>query len=203
MDPKKLAESAIDATIRGFDPEDRNSYEGWDRELKHAEDSLRSSASELDPLLLASVRAERIRIAFEVGRFGLVLEMTDEFLLIFPATFPSFSLVASLRTSALHATGAHEEEIREALQLARKPELRGSEYVHLLASLSKRHPGCLPIEEDLWRKLEQAIHDLRAQGYDMLPHPVNGPSQLEEMAGRVADELRRVNWERGESLLNG
>ncbi len=201
MDLKNLVERTIDSTIRGFDPEDRTSYERWDLELKHAEDSLRA-ASELDSLLLASVCAERIRIAFEVAKFDVVIELTAQFLHDFPGTDPSYSVVALWRGSALHAAGDHEEEVREILQIARKPELHGSEYVHLLASLSKRHPGCLPADEDLWQKLKQTIDGLHALGYDTLPRAVNGPMHLEELAGRVTDELRRVNRARGEALLN-
>lgn len=202
MNLKELVDKTIDAAIRGFDPQDRDSYDRWDLKLRHVEDSLRNTTSERDPLLLASLCAERIRIAFEAEKFHLVIRRTADYLRDFSATTPSFSFVASLRASALHAIGAHEEEVREVLQTATEPELRGSEYVYLLASLSERHPGCLPADEDLWQKLRQSIDDLRAQGYETLPQAVGGPMQLEEMAGRVADELRRVNKGRGEALLS-
>jgi hypothetical protein len=98
-------------------------------------------------------------------------------------------------------SGTGGEEIREGLQIAKKPELHGSEYISLLSSLAKRHPGSLPAEELLWQKLQQSIEDLRAKGYDSLPGVVDSPIELEETAVRAADELRRVNRKRGEALL--
>lgn len=200
---KRLVERVVDSAIRGFDPEDPGSYDKWDLELGRVEDSLRSLAAELDPLLLPAVCAERIRIASEAGKSELVSERSAHFLREFPASVPSFSWVASLRLRALHAAEAHKEEVREGLGFARAPELQGGEYVYLLSGLCKRHPGCLPVDEDLWQKLQRSIDDLRAQGYDTLPRAVGSPVQLEEAVSLVAEELRRVNRERGEALLSG
>jgi len=201
VDLKELVERTIDSTIREFNPDDRDSYNRWDAELERVEKSLRGSTAELDPMLLPSICAERIRVNFEVGNFDLVTSSTAEFLEEFPASVPSFSLVASLRVSALHAMQAHEEEVREALKIGMMPEIGGSEYVYLLASLSERHPGCLPEDVDLWNKLQQAVDDLREQGYDQLPQVLDGPTRLEESAQRIADDLRRINRELGEALL--
>lgn len=201
MDLRRLVERAIDSAIRGFDPEDPGSYDRWDLELGRAEATLRNSTTELDPLLLSSVCAERIRIASEAGRYELVIEQTAHFLQEFPTSVPSFSLVASLRLLALHAVGSHNEEVRDGLEIARSPELQGSEYVALLSILGKRHPGCLPADEDLWQKLQRAVDDLRSQGYKTLSRAMGSSIQLEETAGRVSEELRRVNRERGEALL--
>lgn len=198
-----LVDRTIDEAIRTFDPDEPNSFDRLDSELQRLESLLRENA--LPPNrqdLLATVQAKRIALASEIGRFDLVLEQSSDFPLVAPAGHPSFSNVAILRIYALHATGAHEAEVQESLGIARMPEINGSEYVILLANLSKRHPGRLPAEDDLWQKLQQSIEELRNLGYDTLPHTVNGPAQLEEMAGRVADELRRVNREKGEALLN-
>jgi hypothetical protein len=202
VDLKALVEATIDSVIRGFDPDDPGSYERWDPELERVEVSLRNSAAKLDPLLLPSVCAERIRIASEAGKPSVVAERSARFLSEFPATVPSFSWVTSLRLDALHGLGDHEEEVRDGLDAARKPELRGGEYVLLLSSLCRRHPGCLPLDEGLWRKLQRAVADLRAVGYGALSGAAGGPAQLEQAVCRIADELRRVNRERGEALLS-
>jgi hypothetical protein len=202
VDLRRLVETAIDSAIRGFDPEDPGSYDRWDLELERVEDKLRRSTSELDPLLLSSVCAERIRIASEARKYELVSEQTAHFLREFPASVSSFSFVASLRLLALHALGEHKDEVREGLEIARSPELQGSEYVALLSILGTRHPGCLPPDEELWQKLQRAVDALRAQGYKSLSRAVGSPMQLEDTAGRVSEELRRVNREHGESLLS-
>jgi hypothetical protein len=200
MDVIELAERAIDSSIRGFNPQNSDSYYTLDRELKSAEDALRDMP-EADLRALVSVRAERIRIASEVGRFGFVLEETANLLYDFPPSTPVFFIVTARRLMALHETGRHEEEIQEALQYAAIPELRGSEYLYLLADLSRRHPGRLPADDDLWLKLEESIETLRALGYDTLPQTTAGPAHLEQLAVSAANELGRINWERGEALL--
>lgn len=198
---KGLVDEVIDSVISGFDPEEPGGFERWDSELQVVEDSVRSSLSKLDPLVLPSVCAQRIGIAAEAGKTDLVSERSARFLCEFSRTVPSFSWVALLRLDALHALGRHTEEINEGLQIAREPELHGGEYITLLSSLAKRHPGCLPADKALWQKLQRSLGDLRAQGYKTLPRASDGPIQLEETAGRVADELRRVNRKRGEALL--
>lgn len=201
VDLKDLVERTIDFAIREFNPDDRDSYNRWDHELERVEEALRSSPAQLDPTLLSSICAARIRVAFEVGDFDVVISRTADFLDEFPASLPSFSLAASLRVSALHAVEAHEEEVREALKIGKMPEIGGSEYVYLLAGLSKRHPGCLPEDVELWEKLQQAVDDLREQGYDQLPQVLAGPTRVEESAQRIADDLRRINQQLGEALL--
>lgn len=198
MNPRLFAKKVVDATIREFDPLDPNSYEKWDLELRDAEASLRKDA-QLDSALLASVCAERIRIAFEAGRFDAAMTQTSSFLREFPAA-SGYSSVASLRVSALHEIGAHEEEAREVLELARMPSLIGSEYLYFLASFGRRHPGSLPSDNALRHKLQESIDDLRSQGYVTLPFAEES-MQVDEIAVRAADELRRIHRARGEALL--
>jgi hypothetical protein len=202
-DLEALVERVIDEAIRTFEPREPTSFDRWNSELQRLESLLREEESLPDSQgLLATVQARRIAMAFEIARFDLVIAQSSQFVRAFPTIHPSFSNIANLRSCALHATGAHAAEIEETIAMARRPEVRGSEYVYLLAILSKQHPGCLPADEALSQKLQETIKDLQDQGYDTLPRSVNDPMQLEEMAGRIADELRRVNRERGEALLN-
>lgn len=198
-----LVDKAIDEAIRTFDPDEPSSFDRWNDELKHLEALLREEASLPGSHdLLATVQAKRMALAFEIGRLDLVLDQSSQFVLTVSAAHPSFSNVAILRSLSLHAADAHISEIQEVLAIARRPEIKGGEYVSLLAGLGKRHPGSLPADEDLWQKLQRSIDGLRALGYDTLPQAVEGPEQLERIAVRVADELRRVNREREDALLN-
>lgn len=200
-DLARLVEDTIDAAIRSFYSGGGDNYTFWDSELQNLESSI--NEADLTPELLnllASVRAQRIFFAFDVSKHDLVLELTAQFVRDVPVGHPSFSSVASLRASCLHSVGAHEEEIREILELARKPEIQGSEYISLLDHLAKKHPESIPQESELVDKMQQAIAALRDLGYETLPE-YSGGTRLEQLTLETARELRRVNREKGEALL--
>jgi hypothetical protein len=200
-DLARLVEDTIDAAIRSFYSGEGDNYIFWDSELQHLESILHEA--DLNPelqALLASVRAQRIFLAFDVSKHDLVLELTDQFVRDVPVGHPSFSSVASLRARCLHSIGAHEKEMREILELARKPEIQDGEYISLLEHLAKRHPGSIPQDNELVTKMQKAIAALRALGYETLPGD-SGEIELERLALEAASELRRVNREKGEALL--
>jgi hypothetical protein len=202
-DVKALVDRAIDSTIRGFNPDEPSSFERWDKELQELEDLLRDKTSSGKQDLLATVQGQRIALAYEIGRFDLVLDRSSRFVLAYPASHPSFSNVAVLRMRALHSTGAHKAEIYETLAIARRPEIKGGEYVSLLENLGVRHPGSIPSDEQLSAKLMEAISELNAQGYEITLPIASGKTQLDETAMRVASELRRANRAKSEELLSG
>jgi|SRR5215217_5487186 len=203
-DLKALVEQTVDATIRSFNPDDLQSYDHWDAELRRLEDLLvEATFLPEQQIFLALVRAQRIGMAYDLGKVDLVLEQSTQFVRSFPASFPSFFLVATLRARALHITGAHEEELEEILRLVMKPEIHGSEFIFLLENLAKRHPGSLPSDELLAAKMREAISALREQGYDILSPGDVFESQLEQTALRVASEIRQENQAKAEDLLTG
>lgn len=199
-DLARLVENTIDAAIRSFYSGAGDNYLFWDSELQ----SLESALSEVDPApeirrLFSSVRTQRICLAFDVSNHDLVLELSAQFMRDVSVGHPSFSLVASLRAHCLHSVGAHEEEIREILALARKPEIQGSEYISALEHLAKNHPGSIPQDSELIDKMQSAIALLRDLGYEMLLE-AGREIELEQLALKVASELRRINREKGEAL---
>lgn len=202
MDLERLVDQTVDSVIRGFRAEDPGSYDRWDKELERVENLLRGSEFSSAPFLLSSVVAERIRIASEARLYGLVVDLSDHYLNEFGVSAPSFSLVVSWRSEALHALDRHGEEIREGLDAARKPELDGGEYIYLLSSLGARHPGCLPADQGLWMKLRRCRDSLCAQGFHTLPRVDGEATQIEDTVLRIARELRKVNRETGESILD-
>lgn len=202
-DTNALVDKAIDSTIRGFNPDEPSSFDRWDRELQEVEELLRDKTPPGKQDLLAAVEAQRIVLAYEIGRFDLVLDRSSRFVLTYPASHPSFSNVAVLRMRSLHSTGAHEAEIQETLAIARRPEIKGGEYVSLLENLGVRHPGSIPSDEQLSAKLIEAISALNAQGYKIAPPIASGKTRLDEVAILVARELRRVNRAKSEELLSG
>jgi hypothetical protein len=88
------------------------------------------------------------------------------------------------------------------LELARKPEIQGGDYVSILEHLASLHPESIFDEEFLFEKMKSAIDHLRKIGYVTLRSDV-GNIGIEELAVQIARELRRINRERGEALLAG
>jgi hypothetical protein len=198
-----LVDRAIDSTIRRFNPDEPSSFDRWDKELESVEELLHDTASPSMQDLLATVQAQRIVLAYEIGRFDLVVGRSSRFVLVYPASHPSFSSVTVLRMRALHSTGAHEAEIHETLAIARRPEIKAGEYVSLLENLGARHPSSIPSDEQLSAKLMEAISALNAQGYEIVPPIASGKMRVAETAMRVASELRRANRAKAEELLSG
>lgn len=203
MDIAAAVGRAIHFSICNFDPEDQGSYNICNRELNQVESQLTGETSAAALPLLADIGAERIRIAYEAGKFELVLEQSAAFLQRFPPAMPGYFGVASLRMQALHEAAEHELEIQEALKLAKNPELTGSEYVYLIAALAKRHPCSLPVDDLLWKKLVQASKALQIQEFGLATQASgDNPEQLEEKAAAIADELYRRNRARGDEILS-
>lgn len=197
-----VAEQAIDETIRFYVPGDPDSFNRWNAELERVEDFLVSVEPSPDQRgLLASVRARRIDMAYDVDKLDLVLLWSAQFLQEVPATHSSFFVTVLLRLRALHRTGAHEEEVQTCLEVVRRPEVRGSEYVYLLEHLSHLHPGNISADKALAAKMQEAIDALSAQGYSLPENSHDG--DLEQIAIRIANDLRKANRARGESLLAG
>lgn len=199
-DPVELAESVIDAAIRSFCPGDYSSYVHWDSELQHVESLLDESLPTPEGQhAFARVRAHRIALIFEAGRHELVVELSGHFIHHVPVEHPSYFTVADLRASCLHMAGAHEEEVRELLDLIRKPEVQNHDYMAYIEHLARVHPGSVPQDQDLVDKMQNAIAELRALGYDSLPE--NQETELGRLAIETLSEVRRVNREKGEALL--
>lgn len=197
-----LVEQAIDAAIRFHIPGDLNSYSQLDSELQRAESLLLSaepSPGRQD--LLASVRAMRIDMAYDVENLDFVLALTSRFLQEVPASHPSFFSTILLRLRTLHRIGAHEEEIQTCAEIIKRPEVQGSEYVYLLEHLGRLHSGNIPEDGVLMEKMKEAVEALSAQGYS-LPKNTHDP-KLEQIAVEVAAELRRANRARGDAILAG
>lgn len=201
MSLKRLVEGVIDSSVRQFDPQKTQSYDHWDRELGAVESRILQSATEADRSLLADVRAERIRIAFEAQRLDVVLSRTEDFMRDFSIADPNSSVVGLFRIHALHAVGDHEAEIRDGLRLAAEPTFIGGEYIYLLANLAARHPGSLQADKALWQKLRTSVDLLRAQNYTTLPAVAGDSDQVEEIAIWTAAELRRANRELQDAIL--
>ena len=144
-DLKALVEKALKDSILSFNRNVQGSFETWDAELERVERLVvleRASAGRED--WLASIRAERIRLAWEVGKSDLLLERSQRFLQDSPPRVASYGTVVEVRARALHEAGAHGEERTLVLEAAAEPEIRGSEYVSLLAGLARRHAGSIP-----------------------------------------------------------
>jgi hypothetical protein len=198
-----LAESTIDAAIRSFRPGDDSSYDHWDSELQHVESLLGESLPTPESQhVFARVRAYRISMTFEVGRYELVLELSGHFIYDVPVDHPSYFTVADLRACCLHMAGAHDEEVRELLDLIRRPEIQNRDYIAYVEHLAKMHPGSVPQDKELVKKMRNAIAELRTLGYDTLPAPAESEETgLEQLAMETLNELRRVNRKKGEALL--
>lgn len=198
-----LVENTIDAAIRSFSPGDEGSYAHWDSELQRLESRLSDFLSTPEGQHgFASVRAQRIAMAFDTSKYELVLELSGQFVHDVPIDHPSFFTVASLRACCLHRVGAHGEEVQEILELVRKAEVQNHEYISYLKHLATMHPGSIPQDQELVEKMWKAIAELRALGYDTLPTPEESEQTgLEQLAVETWSELRRVNREKGEALL--
>lgn len=196
-----IVEQAIDRVIRSYIPDDPVTVQECDSDLQKVESLLTSAeagSSVVD--LLAHVRATRIFLAAEIGDAESVIRQSDDFLKTFSLSGLDFFNVQILRLRALHVTGSHETEIDEAIATARRPEIRGAEYVSLLENLAARHPESMSCDEQLSTKLQEAIAALNAIGYEIAP-PIAGPEMLAETALWVASELRRANRAKGDALL--
>jgi hypothetical protein len=200
-DLANIVDATLDAAIRSFCPGDESSYAHWDSELRRLELSLREAPPTPEHQnLLATVHAHRIDLAFDVEKCELVLELSAQFVRDVHAGHPSFFSVAAVRARCLHSVGAHREEVREFLELARRPEIQDGEYISLLEYLAQRHPGDIPDDEELLGKMKKAIEALRALGYETLPVD-SGGMDLVRLTLQAAGELKRVNREKGEALL--
>jgi hypothetical protein len=197
-------QAAIDASIRSFQPGDEESFAFWDTELEKAESLFTTSELNAEKRsLLSSLRAQRIHLAFEMERHDVVLRSSADFIRDVPASHPSFLGVAIIRAHALHLMGAHEEEIREILDLARKPELQVGDLISLLTPIAKAHPGSIPNDALLRNRMEEAISRLRTMdNYESLPAMADNIS-LEEAVLWVSGEVRRINRKLTEALIAG
>lgn len=197
----RSVETTIDRMIRSLVHGDEESYAHWDAELERLELSLLEASSLPDrQQLFASLRAQRIQLAYDLDNCELVLEYSSPFVHEVPLSNPGFFSVATLRARCLHSVGAHRAEVEEVLQWALTPEIQGSEYLYFLEHLAKNHPGSIPEDDALFAKLREAVFSLRAKGYETLVESV-GNTGLERLVLEAAGELRRVNRERGEALL--
>jgi hypothetical protein len=196
--------TAIDASIRSFQPGDEESFAFWDAELEKVESLfMRSELTAEKQSLLSYLRAHRVHLAFEVEKHDVVLRKSADFIRDVPASHPSFLGLAITRAHTLHLAGAHEEEIRETLDLARKPELHVGDFISLLAPIAKWHPGSIPNDTLLRKKMEEAISQLRTMDdYKSLP-TVNNDLSLEESVLQVSNEVRRINRKLTEALITG
>jgi hypothetical protein len=200
-DLARIVDATLDAAIRSFCPEDENSYTHWVSELQRLELSLHEVLPTPEQQnLLASVHAHRIELAFDVDKRELVLELSAQFVRDVHVGHPRFFSVATMRLRCLHSVGAHEQEVRELLELARRPEIQGGEYISLLEHLAQRHPGNIPDDGELSGKMKKAIEVLQALGYETLPVD-NGEMDFVRLTLQTASELKRVNREKGEALL--
>lgn len=196
-----LAEATIDAAIRSFLPGDEKGYSQWDAELQRVESLLGESRSTSEGRrVFASVRALRISMAFDVDRHELVLKLSGQFAQDVPVDDPSYFTVADLRACCLHIAGAHDQEVRELLDLIQKPEIPNHDFMAYIERLARRHPGNVPQDQDLVDRMKNAIAELRAMGYDSLPED-QGDTGLERLAMETLSEVRRVNRKKGEALL--
>ena len=194
-------EATIDALIRSFKPGDQKSYVLWDGELTRLEMSIQELASSSErQYLFASVRAQRVGLAFDVDKHEKVIELSDQFVCDVPVSHPSFFSVATLRARSLHSVGSHGVEVQELLELARKPEIQGGEYVSILEHLASLHPVSISDDIPLFEKMKSAIDDLRGIGYETLRSDI-GEIGIAELALQIASELRKINRDRGEALL--
>lgn len=201
---RRLLAEVIDRSIRFCSPEEQEDYAGFDAELERLEAmilALDETAEKVD--LLAQLQAHRIHLASEGSQHGRVVEASEAFLQEYSPVLLDFFNVAAARSRALHALGRHSDEIRETLEIAQRPELRGSEFVLLLENLAKRHPGGIPAEASLRLKMEEVVADLRVRGYTSLPAPPFAETSVEDLVLSVAANLRRANRAKGEALLAG
>jgi hypothetical protein len=200
-DLAQLTERTIDSAIRAFDFRDENSYSNWDGELHRVEALLIAApAIPRHPHLLASIRAQRIRLAFQTKKFERVLELSALTLSESPPDDPDLATVVIYRARSLHALCMHTEEIGEVLATARTYNADDGEFIYLLLHLAKNHPGSIPQERDLLDKLRATIAALRADLYESLPD-VSSESEIEETVLRVAKEMQRVSREMTEAIL--
>ena len=195
-------ERTIDEMIRSFNPRDPHSYDRWDGELERLAESLVKSkgASEL---LIGSVLAQRIYLAFETGKSDRVVALSTVFLRSAEAEHPSWYLVLKQRVEALHLEGLHNEELTEALTAVKRPEIRESGFLHLIADLAKRHPGSVAGDPELLQKAIEAVSDLRAKGYENLKLPSGESDQFEAELRAIVSDVNKMHRARGDAVLAG
>jgi hypothetical protein len=200
----ELVKKALDGSIRSFHPKAPGAFETWDGELERVERLVvQAPSSAGGERWLEEIRAQRILLAWEVGRNDLVLERSQRFLRDFPPAVPSYGSVVALRARTLHQAGAHGEERTLVQETAARPEICGSDCVSLLADLAGRHAGSISADPRLADKMQRALQDLGGEGYEGLLSLLREEVPLEELALRSAAEIRRVSRERGEEMLAG
>lgn len=193
----------IDGTIRGFDPEDPESFTVWNDQLEEVQSVLKDEVAP-NPDLLGSVYLERIRIALETGRDALVLKLTDSFLGELPSNDPGFAQVVTARVRSLERSVSLEEAAREAVLHAAGGAIEGSELFYLLASFKGNAHHVLDTDKAAIReKLHEAMVKLRTQGYDPLSVEWLDHYSIWEVAGMAAEVIRGINLEKGQRLLEG
>jgi hypothetical protein len=195
-------ERTIDDVIRFFNSSDPQSYNRWDGELERLAEILAESEVATE-LLIGSVLAQRIYLALEIGKHDRVVALSTVFLRSIGTEHPSWYLVLKQRFEALHVEGLHNEELTEALAAVKRPEIRESGFLHLLADLSRRHPGSLAGDMELADKTVTAVSDLRARGYESLRQPSGHSEQLEEELREIVSEVNKINKARGNAVLAG
>jgi hypothetical protein len=196
-----LVEQTIDSTIRNIDPGDPKSYEKWVAELDRLEAALCKAEGLLNRLeLLAMVRSTRIFLASDLEETDFVLGRSAEFLRDFPASTPSYFNVAFHRLQALHVAGEHENEIREALEIIRLPEIVGSEFLFLLDAWRVRHPNTIPEAADILAKTQAAIVNFREHGYEGLLD-IDSSSRFEETLEALVERIRSIYQAKADAVL--
>src|SRR5947209_3831354 len=132
-DLTQLAERTIDAAIRSFKPWEEESYPRWDGELERVETLLVAApGTPRRPYLLASIRAQRVLLAFETNKFERVIELSALTPRESPPDDPGLSTVVIFRARSLHAVGRRAEELGEVLAAARACEADDSEFIYFL-----------------------------------------------------------------------
>ena len=203
MAVESAVRQVIEDAIRGFDPEDPESFTVWNDRLEEIESVLKDEVTP-NPDLLGSVYLERIRIALETGRDALVLKLTDAFLGELPSNDPGFAQVVTARARSLERSVSLEEAAREAVFHAAGGAIEGSELVYLLASFKgNAHVLDSDNEAAIREKLREALAKLLAQGYDRISVEWLGHYSIWEVAGMAAEVIREINLEKGQRLLEG
>jgi hypothetical protein len=203
-DLESQVENTIDQVIRSFSPANPQSYDHWDHELERLGQALADSTDlPSKELLLGSVLAERIRLAFETGKLDRVVALTALFLRNTRTEHPSWDYVLGRRAHALHLLGNHDQELSEVLKAVQRADSRGSEFLYLLAGLGARHPGIIVADAEMVSKTTEAVALLRSMGYERLTPPSGDPAQFENELHAIVTELKRVNRAKGEALLSG
>ena len=146
------------------------------------------------------IRTHLALMASEVGDYGEAERLATNVSLLASKESPDFALAASIRVSALHCLGRHQEEVRTALEYIEGGVLKESLLIYVLGKLARHHGEMITWTSSLVSLLKAYVSESPE-----LARRLQDPNQsVEDPMGyaiAVAEVAQQINREETERAL--